>query len=508
MSATYDKRRIVKNSLMLYVRMLFTMWLNLWATRLVLANLGVEGYGIYGVVGSVVTMFSVLTGGLTTATNRFLSYEMGREGGNLRLVFSNCVNIAVALAAVTFVLLEVVGVWFLHEKLQIPAARMQEATWVFHLSVVACLVNILAIPYNAMIIAKEKMGVFAYISIIQVALNFVSVYVLVYIASHRLFWYACFLTLVAIIFRIINQLYCRLSFAESRYQWGFSPATLQSIGKFMGANMVDSIIVILHAQGFTFIINMAYGVALNAVYNVSMQVKGSVLSFSQNIQKAIEPQIIKSYAAGDDYHYRLLVNKGSLFQAILSFTLLVPLLLRTQQILQLWLGSVPDHLCSFVRVTIFLSLIYALTCPVITGAFATGRIKKFLFVSDAIYVVGLVVYYVCTRLGCSPEQLMLLMLVVELGVAAYRVVRLSRIASFSVGEFLRSVVVPGALTAAIAYAVMWLLNPWFAPTLWGLLGFLAVSTALILVLAVLLCFSRQERARARKTIMNYIKQRT
>lgn len=508
MSSNYDKNRIVKNSLMLYVRMLFTMWLNLWATRLVLANLGVEDYGIYGVVGSVVTMFSVLTGGLTTATNRFLSYEMGRKGGDLRLVFSNCVNIAAGLAAVTFLLLEVVGIWFLHEKLQIPAARMEEATWVFHLSVIGCMVNILAIPYNAMIIAKEKMGVFAYISIIQVALNFLSVYVLVYIADHRLFWYACFLTLVAVIFRAVNQIYCRVKFSESRYQWGFSPATLKSIGKFMGANMVDSMIVILHSQGVIFIINMAYGVALNAVFNVSMQVKGSVLSFSQNIQKAIEPQIIKSYAAGDDYHYQLLVNKGSLFQAILSLTLLIPLLLRTQQILQLWLGNVPDHLCSFVQVTIFLSLLYAITCPVITGAFATGRIKKFLFISDGVYIVGLVAYYLCTRLGYSPEQLMLVLLLFELIVAAYRIVRLSQISCFSVRAFVGSVLLPSTLTAVVAYAAMWLLNSYFAQTLWGLIGFLAVSTLLIIVLSFFICFRRQERAQVVSVIMNFIKKRT
>lgn len=507
MSDNFNKKRIVKNSLMLYVRMLFTMWLNLWATRLVLANLGVEDYGIYGVVGSVVAMFALLSSGLTLATNRFLSYEMGREGGDLRLVFSSCVNIAVGIAFVTLLLLEFVGVWFLNHKLQIPPARLEEATWVFHLSVFSTLINILSIPYNAMIIAKEKMGTFAYISIIQVALNFLSVYVLAYIPEHRLFWYAFFLILVSLIFRAVNQIYCRVKFAESKYYWSFSPETLKSIGRFMGANMIDSIVVILHGQGITFVFNMAYGVAINAVYSVSMQVKTSVLSFSQNIQKAIEPQIIKNYASGDNYHFRLLVNKGSLFQAILSLTLLIPLILRTQQILELWLGKVPEHLCQFVQITIFLSLIYAVTCPVITGAFATGRIKRFLFVCDGVYLVGLVCYYLCSRNGFSAEQTMLLLVLFEVLIAAYRIYRLAQISQFSVREFTLSVLMPCAVTGVLAYAAMWYVNPYIPYTLLGLIAFLCVSTALLFALAFFICFRPSERKQAVAAISKFIKKR-
>lgn len=503
MSETYDKNRIVKNSLLLYVRMLFTMWLNLWTTRLVLANLGVEDMGVYGVVGSVVSMFAVLTGGLTTATNRFLSYEMGREGGNLRSVFCNCVNISAIVAFLTFLLLEFVGVWFLNNKLQIPAQRMQEAEWVFHISVVSCIITVLSIPYNAMIVAKEKMGAFAFFSIIQVVFHFVSAYVLVYIVGRRLFWYAFFLAIVSVVFRIINQLYCRVKFDEARYKWEFSPSSLLSIGKFMGTNMIDSAVMVLHAQGIIFIVNIAYGVVVNAAYTVSMQVRNSVYSFSQNVQKAIEPQIIKNYATGDEYHFQLLVTKGALFETILLLSLLIPLQCRTQQILGLWLGDIPEHLCYFVKVIVFMSLISAITCPVMSGAFATGRVEKFLFVSDAIFLVGLAIYYICSQNGFSPEQFIVVLLLFETIVGAFRIFQLSRISCFSIKKFAKQVLMPSAVTGLITYSLMTLANPHIPETLPGLIGFLIVSTTTLFGLAFFVCFRKSERLE----LINMIKSR-
>ena len=171
MSDNFNKNRIVKNSLLLYVRMLFTMWINLWATRLVLANLGVEDYGIYGVVGGVVSMFAVLNGGMTNAVNRFLAYEQGKKEGNLNLIFCNCVNIVVLLSIITAIILECVGLWFLQNKLQIPATKMDAAFWVFQFSTIVCIVNILSIPYNAMIIAKEKLEIYAYVGILDAILK-------------------------------------------------------------------------------------------------------------------------------------------------------------------------------------------------------------------------------------------------------------------------------------------------------------------------------------------------
>lgn len=507
MSDNFNKNRIVKNSLLLYVRMLFTMWINLWATRLVLANLGVEDYGIYGVVGGVVSMFAVLNGGMTNAVNRFLAYEQGKKEGNLNLIFCNCVNIVVLLSIITAIILECVGLWFLQNKLQIPATKMDAAFWVFQFSTIVCIVNILSIPYNAMIIAKEKMGAFAYISIIQVVLNFISVYSLKYISENRLFWYALFLLFVAVIFRLINQMYCRLRFTESRYHFGYSSAVIKSIGQFVGYSMFDGIVNVLYTQGCVFIINMAYGVIVNGIFSIANQVRGYVLTFSQNIQKAIEPQIIKNYAANDDYHFNQLISKGSMFQMLLSLMVMIPLLIRTQQILELWLGTVPEHLCHFVRIVIFMSLIYAVTCPVITGALATGKIKQFLLVGNVIYVIALIGFYLLSLKGISVDCLVVGFVLIEFIIAFYRVYRLSVISNFKVIAFIRQSFLPCTAVGLITFIIMIYLNNYISDTVLGLLFHVCVSCALITVLAYLLCLSKNERKRMNSLVIKTIKNR-
>lgn len=216
MSETFDKKRVIKNSGLLYVRMLFTMWLNLWTTRLVLANLGVEDLGVYGVVGSIVSMFTVLTGGVTSAVQRFITYEMGRNNGNVGSVFCTSLNVIFILSVIMLVLLETVGMWFLNNKIEIPMQSMQAAQWVFHLSVVTCIVNVISVPHNALIIAHERINAFAAISILQVVLSCMAAYSLSYF-SHRLLLYAVMMAAIGIFIRLVYQWYCIRHFPESKY---------------------------------------------------------------------------------------------------------------------------------------------------------------------------------------------------------------------------------------------------------------------------------------------------
>lgn len=190
MSDNFNKNRLAKNTILLYVRMLFTMWLNLYTTRLTLANLGVEDMGIYGVVGSIVSMFAVFSGGMGNAVQRFLTYEIGRDNGDPNKVFCSCLNVIFLLSGIIFILLEVGGLWFLHTKINIPAESMDAAQWVFQISVLTCIVNLISIPYNSLIVAHEKMNAFAAISILQVILTCASVYCLSYFPTGRLLIYA------------------------------------------------------------------------------------------------------------------------------------------------------------------------------------------------------------------------------------------------------------------------------------------------------------------------------
>ena len=275
--------RIVKNSAILYLRMLFTMWLNLYATRLVLANLGVEDLGIYNVTGSVVAIFSLFVGGVTNTVQRFITFELGRDKGEVNIVFCTCLNIIIVLSLVLLVLLETAGIWFLFNKINIPSDRINEAILVFQFSVITCLINLLSIPYNALIIAFEKMDVFALISIIQVVLAFVVAYCLSSLPNNRLVYYAIMMAIVSVLIRILYQLYCYVNFKESHYHFIIDRLSLSRIGRFAGIATCSGILEAVYNQGIIFVINWNFGVALNAIYGIALQLKNSVLSFSFNI---------------------------------------------------------------------------------------------------------------------------------------------------------------------------------------------------------------------------------
>ena len=229
MSENFSKERILKNSLLLYVRMLFTMWLNLYATRLTLANLGIEDMGVYGVIGSIVSLFTVFTGGITSAVQRFITFELGLKDGQPNKVFCSSLNVIFILSGIMLVLLEVGGLWMLEYKVNIPEASRDASLWVFQLSVLTCLVNMISIPYNALIIAHEKMDAFAFISIAQVVLNFLAAYCLSLFENNRLLIYAALLAVASISIRLLYQIYCHRKFVEAHYHLGVDWNTVKQI---------------------------------------------------------------------------------------------------------------------------------------------------------------------------------------------------------------------------------------------------------------------------------------
>ena len=249
MSENFSKERILKNSLLLYVRMLFTMWLNLYATRLTLANLGIEDMGVYGVIGSIVSLFTVFTGGTTSAVQRFITFELGLENGQPNKIFCSSLNVIFILSGIMLVLLEVGGLWMLEYKVNIPEASRDASLWVFQLSVLTCLVNMISIPYNALIIAHEKMDAFAFISIAQVVLNFLAAYCLSLFENNRLLIYAALLAVASISIRLLYQIYCHRKFVEAHYHLGVDWNTVKQIGKFTGVSTVSGGMQIISSQG-------------------------------------------------------------------------------------------------------------------------------------------------------------------------------------------------------------------------------------------------------------------
>jgi len=394
MSETFSKNRIIKNSATLYVRMMFTMVLNLLTTRFVLAALGVEDMGVYGVVGSIVGMFTVFVSGLLSAAQRFITYELGKPDGDVRKVFNTSTNLILLLSLVLFVVMEIGGWLMVEYGLNIPGGRVAAAHWVLQFSILTCILNLNTTVYNALIIAHERMTAWAVISIIQVVFTCSAAYSLsLFAEDERLVWYALFALIIQMAVQALYMGYCKRHFAETKYQLNIDRQLIRDMAKFAGASTFSGALQMVIAQGLTLIVNWTYGVAVNAVYNIGMQVKNALLSFGLNIQKSVSPQITKTYAAGEYDKHCKLVYTGSKMGIYMTMLIFIPFCLRSHYILQLWLGQVPPYTSAFTVGFVFQSLLYAGFEPFRTAVLATGRVARFFVYSELIHMLVLPLAY-------------------------------------------------------------------------------------------------------------------
>lgn len=501
MSEDINKNRIVKNSVLLYARMLFTMWLNLYATRLVLANLGIEDMGIYSVVGSIVSIFSIFVGGITNTVQRFITYELGRKESKINTVFCSCLNIIIILSIIILVLLETGGIWFLYNNINMPPERISDAMLVFQFSVITCLINLLSIPYNALIIAHEKMDVFALISIIQVVLTCAVAYSLSFIHSDRLIPYAALMALVSLLIRIMYQLYCHIKFKESHYHFIIDKSSLKEIGNFAGIATMSGILEGAYNQGVVFVINWNFGVALNAVYGIALQLKNSVLSFSFNIFKAISPQITKTYANEDYASHCKLVYSGSKMEIYMIYLIMMPFLCRTDYIMKLWLGEIPEYMVMFSKVIIFVSLIYALFEPIRTSVLASNKISKFMLIPNIYNIVFLVPCYFLSLFFNYPLVLILSILAIEILVCIIRIYYALQVTPLKLKPIITEVIVPVSLVAVACTCLCYGLSLIIPDGIIGLLSLLFANTTVLAVLVYLIGINKAERQIFNKMVM-------
>lgn len=493
MSDNFNKNRLAKNTIFLYVRMLFTMWLNLYATRLTLANLGVDDMGVYGVVGSIVSMFAVFSGGIGSATQRFLTYEIGRDGGDANKVFCSCLNVIFILSFVIFIMLEVGGLWFLNHKINIPAESMEAAQWVFQLSVLTCIVNLISIPYNSLITAHEKMDAFAVISIMQVILTCASAYCLSYFKNDRLLIYAIMMAAISLLIRITYQIYCHRKFKEARYQMILDWGQIKQIGKFAGISSTSGFLQIISNQGLVIVINLTFGVAINAVYTIALQLKNAVLSFAQNIQRAVAPQITKTYANGEIEAHKRLVYSGSKIQVFLIYFIMFPFLFRTEYIMHLWLGEVPPYAITYVQCTIFLSLAYASFETIRTAVYATGNIARFMILPELTYLLVLPITYCTGVLTKNPNALIASAVIYEIIVCVIRVWLATKVSIVRFRAIFSLVIRPCLLVALISLISCYVLKSLTSPDLLGLVLFLIASSIILAIAIFVLGLNNSER---------------
>lgn len=505
MSDNFNKNRIIKNSLLLYVRMLFTMWINLYTTRLVLQNLGVEDMGVYGVVGSIVSIFSVFTGGITSAVQRFITFEAGLKEGNVNKVFCSSLNVIFILAGILLIILESVGLWFFYTKINIPEASKDAAFWVFQFSILTCLINLVSIPYNALIIAKEKMNAFAFISIIQVILNCMAAY-FISLLNDRLLWYALFMLLASFIVRLTYQVYCRVHFPESHYQRGIDKVLLKEIGKYTGVSTTSGVLQMISGQGLTLVINWTSGVALNAVYNIALQLKNSILSFAMNLFKAIAPQITKTYANGEMEHYKTLVYTGSKLEIFLIYFVIIPFLFRTEYIMKLWLGnSLPPYTVEFAKCIVFISLLYAAFEPIRTAVLATNKIRNFMLIPESFYLLVLPISYLSYYINQEAQLLIISIVCMDILTACLRIYLASRVSVLSIKKIVTLIILPALLVAICSCIVCYLLNNICNNNIEGLSTLLFLNSILLMLIIYMIGLSKPERKVINVLLSNFFK---
>ena len=448
-----NNKRIAKNTAMLYIRMLLTMAVSLYTSRIILNTLGVEDFGIYNVVGGFVTMFGFLNSAMASATQRFLSFEIGRKDlKQLHNVFSMSVNIHLLIAFIILILAETIGLWFLNTQLTIPPERLIAAKWVYQFSILALIVNMLSVPYNAAIIAHERMNIFAWVSIIEVSLKLLIVFMLQWFGFDKLKFYAILVFTVALFIRMIYGIYCSRNFEESRFRIYWDRQLFKTLASYAGWNLWGNIASVVMGQGINVLLNIFFGPVVNAARGIAFQVRAAMNSFMQSFQMAMNPQIIKSYASGDRKYMHQLVFQGAKYSFFLLFMLSLPVLLETEYILKLWLKTVPEHTTVFTRLVLINILIDSISGPLMTAAQASGKIKLYQGVVGGLLIFNLPVSYLFLKLDFPPEITLYVSIGISIIALFSRLKIISPLVNLNILDYLKEVVfkiIPVILTAFI-----------------------------------------------------------
>lgn len=455
MEATGNKT-IARNTMFMYFRMIFVLVIALFTSRINLQSLGIVDYGIYGVVGGFVSMFAIFSNSLSASISRFIAFELGKGDSNrLKRVFSTSVSIQICIAVILMFSAEIAGYWFLHYKMVIPEDRVYAATWVLHCSVISFGVNLISVPYNAAIVAHEKMSAFAYISIYEVVAKLAICYMLFVSPIDRLILWAVMLVVLQVSIRIIYGIYCGKRFDECKYQPIVDKTLLKEISGFAGWSMVGLVALTCYTQGLNMLLNVFFGPIVNAARSIAVQVQSAVQGFSTNLQVAINPQIIKNYANADLQRVHYLIFSGTRYCFYLLLFLSLPIVMETPMILKIWLGEYPEHTVNFIRLILIIILFdSSLGGLVSTAQTATGKIKVYQLVVGGIMLSILPVSYFILKIGQTvPETVYYVYAVAVVVAHIARMLIIRPMINLSLRKYAKEVIVPMVLVLVCAIVI-------------------------------------------------------
>ena len=484
---TNNNKRIIKNTLMLYVRMLISMVISLYTARVILGSLGVEDYGIYSVIGGFVTSLSIFTSALAVSISRFITYGLGN--GNIieqKQIFSTSIFIQLVVVVVILLIAETAGLWFMNTKLVIPENRMFAANWVYQFSVISFLVSIIGIPYSAAITAHEKMSAYAFIGLIDAFVKLVIAFTINISPIDRLIWYGVLLMFSTVGIQGLFMVYCLRNFQECKCCLKPNHLKLSKMLGFSGWTVLGGIAPIIRDQGGTIILNIFFGPVVNAARGIANQVCVTINSFVVNFQSAVNPQIIKNYASGDYGNLKQLVFASSKYSCYILLVLAIPVAINLSYLLKLWLQEYPVHTESFIFLVLIFNVFEAMSNPFITAAVAVGRMKKYQLRVAPLVIMNLPISYIALKHGCIPEIVFIISIAISILTLFVRLHFLATYVSIDIFDFLKDVLIRVSITSVVAYTIPYYVNLFFDASFFSFvfISFFSVVISFMIILFV------------------------
>jgi O-antigen/teichoic acid export membrane protein len=496
-TSTINKSRIAKNTAALYFRMLLTMLITLYTARVVLRVLGSVDFGTNEVIAGVVAMFAFLSGTMATASQRFFVVVLG-VGNNVKLkqLFTINVLIFIGIAILIFILAETIGLWYFHNKINIPAERMEAAAWVFQFAIFTFMVNIMTTPYLAIITAREHMQAYAYISILEVIFKLAIVFVLIYIPIDKLKLYAVLLFAVQVLISASYIFYSSMKFPECKIKYYWNKTMFKEVFSFAGWSVFGALAMTIRSQGINLLLNFFFGVIVNAARGLAFKVYAALNSFIHNFFTAVRPQIIKSYSVDNkdsSGEMMKLVFQSSKFCYYLILVLSIPILIETEAILGVWLTEVPEYTVIFTQLVVINAIIESLANPFIASIQATGKIKRYQIVTGSIILMNLPISYLFLKLGYPPQTTMIIVIFITVIAHLSRLYFMKTILKMNILNYFRKVILPITAVTALAFVLPLLYARCFPPSFWRIAGVAAVTLISSAAIIYYVGLSKSER---------------
>jgi O-antigen/teichoic acid export membrane protein len=483
--------------------MFITMAVSLYTVRIVLNVLSVQDYGLYGAVGGIILAFSFISSVLDNASQRFFSYELGKDNeGKLQETFSTLYIIYLLVTVIIILLAETIGLWFLQNKMTIPAGRETAAMWVYQFALASFIVTIMATPYRAMIIAQEKMSLYAYLSIFDAIAKLMIAYLLMIYHGDKLIFYAILLFGLNLVNNLVYYIYCRFKYTETRLLWTFDKTMFRSIFSYSSWTLFGALAGICNTQGVNIVLNIFFGPVANAAYSIASQIYHTVGTFANNFYVAVKPPLIKNYAAGNyDYVHKLFTFSSKSLFTLLSL-LAIPLMVCAEEILQLWLGQVGDYMVVFVKLSLVYVVILTISYPITAVVQAGGNVKIYHAVVDGFSLIVLPVVYVLFKIGLDAYWGYIVSVIVFAIAHCLRILVLKRVFNeFNVRKYLIGCMIPMIVIFATTYYVMLIVTESLPDGTWFLMAGFSLTAITVFILCAFILFTQTER----QMVLNMIK---